>query len=94
MAKMVKNLTKRELLLEYFTCVKQFKEDAKRTTTKYVCLVDPTSGKRYFIGKNGAVRVGETISSSISLTDKMNDTYLSSVMEKVQLYRDSHKSPK
>ena len=40
---------------------------------KYRTLAHPTSPKFYFVGKNGAVRVGATSSGSVSLTSAYAD---------------------
>lgn len=37
----------------------------------FIVTDNPTVEKRYFIGSNGAVRTGKSISSSISITDQM-----------------------
>lgn len=93
MVRQVKNLKRRELLLEYFQ-ISGFHVDEKCSTSKYLCIVSPTRPEKLFLGKSGALRKGPNVSNSISLTDRLTDEYLDRMRAKVQAFRDEQKAKK
>lgn len=93
MAKQVKNLKRRELLLEYFTSIAGCSVDPDKSTGKYICLVTK-AGERLFLGGAGALRKGTSVSSSLSLTDRLTEEYMEKVRERVQAHRDAQKIKK
>lgn len=46
-----------------------YQKDRMAKTAKYIVYLIPNSDKKYFVGKNGALRKGKNIADSISLTD-------------------------
>jgi hypothetical protein len=51
-------------------------ETAASRSTKYEVLENPKTKVRYFVGKNGALRIGETVTGSISASDDFKKALL------------------
>ena len=69
MAKLFKNLTKREKMVRYLS-LRGFKQ-VESHTRKYIVMVSP-KGENFYLGKSGAVRRGTSIAKSWSMTDKVD----------------------
>lgn len=57
--------------LERRGCVKM-----QSRSTKYVVLLNPTTKVKYFIGKSGAVRRGQTVVDSVPVSDAFKKALL------------------
>ena len=92
MVKRVENLTIKELLTEYYI---QKGYPVGPSTSKYSSFILPSAGNKVFLGKSGAIRIGASISSSLSYTDHYRkEEVLEAVREVVRKGRELLKAHK
>lgn len=94
MVRQVKNLKRQELLVEYFTKCQGCSINQEKTTRKYTCIDSPSGTDRFFLGPSGAVRKGRSVSDSLSITHRFDETRLEQIRSAVQEARDQQKAQK
>jgi len=73
-------MARKDIFIQYFRDIKKLPLKLNQRSSKYVVFI--YSDREYiFIGKSGAIRVGKTISDSISMTDLWGPKILK-IMEK------------
>lgn len=73
-------IARRDIFIQYFKDVKKLPLKWGHRSSKYIVFVN-FDGQYIFIGKSGAIRVGKTISDSVSMTDLWGPRILK-IMEK------------
>ena len=68
-------LKRKDLLILYFEAL-EWKVDEHYSSSKYIRMSHARKDGYRYLGKSGAVRVGKTIDSSISVTDMYNNEFL------------------
>lgn len=81
-------MSNQELLVEYLTQICGAREVKSRSRKYRQFKSRKHPGKFYFLGRNGAVRLGKSVSSSVSLTAFVNikkiRNLIQAFMEKVE----------